>query len=160
MNRQTGRADFDAAVERLLSSHPLAAVSTDIMVGFPGETGYDFEATLAVVDRVPFLKVHMFRFSARPGTAAADMRSEFVQASEAHTREKELQRHAQAAAERCRAGFASTTFQVLMEQQCDSEWQGYAENYLRVGARRAGVAAGDIVRVSMADRNNRFIAMG
>jgi tRNA-2-methylthio-N6-dimethylallyladenosine synthase len=57
---------------------PGLAVSTDIIVGFPGETDDDFELTLEVVEEARFDQAFMFIFSARPGTAAADMADQFV----------------------------------------------------------------------------------
>jgi threonylcarbamoyladenosine tRNA methylthiotransferase MtaB len=159
MRRATSSAMFETAVTRVLSCHPLAAVSTDIMVGFPGERAVDFAATLALVDRVPFLKVHMFRFSPRPGTAAARMQDDFVPPIVAREREDELREHAAAAAERCRAQFAGATMHVLLEQEQDGEREGLAENYLRVGSRQPGLTPGMIVALNMAESHNRFLPL-
>ncbi|MDH3193459.1 MAG: tRNA (N6-isopentenyl adenosine(37)-C2)-methylthiotransferase MiaB [Acidimicrobiia bacterium] len=57
---------------------PDLAVSTDIIVGFPGETEEDFDLTLAVIEEARFDSAYMFQFSARPGTAAADYEDDFV----------------------------------------------------------------------------------
>jgi tRNA-2-methylthio-N6-dimethylallyladenosine synthase len=57
---------------------PGLAVSTDVIVGFPGETDQDFEATLDVVEEAGFDSAFMFIFSPRPGTRAADMTADFV----------------------------------------------------------------------------------
>jgi threonylcarbamoyladenosine tRNA methylthiotransferase MtaB len=157
MRRTTSAARFEEAVSRVLDCHALAAVSTDIMVGFPGESDADFAETLALVDRFPFLKVHMFRFSPRPGTAAAEMRGEFVRAAVAREREEILREHAAAAARRCRARFAGATVRVLLEQEQDGEWEGLSENYLRVGTRQAGLKAGTVVTLNMLECHNRFL---
>jgi len=67
------------------------AITTDVIVGFPGETAEDFEATLAVADEVGFLKIHAFRFSPRPGTAASRWRNMFVQPQVIEERMDQLQ---------------------------------------------------------------------
>ncbi len=69
-------------LDRLAMAHrtiPDLTVSTDIIVGFPGETDQDFERTLAVVAEARFDQAFMFKFSPRPNTAAADMKDRFVE---------------------------------------------------------------------------------
>lgn len=71
MNRKHRTADYLAIVERLRAARSDIALSTDIIVGFPGETDADFEATLNIVETVGFAQAYSFKFSARPGTPAA-----------------------------------------------------------------------------------------
>ena len=73
MNRRHRAADYLAVVDRLRAARPDLGISTDLIVGFPGETEADFEATLELVRRVGFAAAFSFRFSARPGTPAAAM---------------------------------------------------------------------------------------
>ena len=73
MNRGHSAAAYEALVKRVREARPDIAVSTDIIVGFPGETDADFEETLALVDRVGFARAFSFKYSARPGTPAAEM---------------------------------------------------------------------------------------
>ena len=54
---------------------PTAAIGADVMVGFPGETESEFEATRKMIAELPFTYLHVFTYSARPGTAATDMRN-------------------------------------------------------------------------------------
>lgn len=76
MNRPYGIDGYVRSVERASSALPGLALATDIIVGFPGESDDDFERTLDVVRRLRFSKLHVFRYSARPETAAADMPDE------------------------------------------------------------------------------------
>jgi threonylcarbamoyladenosine tRNA methylthiotransferase MtaB len=76
MHRPYRADDFVASVERAKSAIPDLALATDVIVGFPGETEDAFAATMDVVRRVEFSKLHVFRYSPRPGTAAADLRNE------------------------------------------------------------------------------------
>ena len=73
MNRKYTRQVFLETVERLCAACPDFTVTTDVIVGFPGETETDFQDTLDVVHSVQFAKVHMFPFSPRPRTRAALM---------------------------------------------------------------------------------------
>ena len=73
MHRPYRIEDYLLSVERARDALPGLALATDIIVGFPGETDEDFEQTLDVVRRVGFSKLHVFRYSPRPGTPAADM---------------------------------------------------------------------------------------
>jgi tRNA-2-methylthio-N6-dimethylallyladenosine synthase len=76
MNRGHSAAAYEALVQRVREARPDIAVSTDIIVGFPGETDADFEETLALVGRVRFAAAFSFKYSARPGTPAAEMKSQ------------------------------------------------------------------------------------
>jgi tRNA-2-methylthio-N6-dimethylallyladenosine synthase len=73
MNRKHTVADYLGLVGRLRSARPDLALSTDIIVGFPGETEQDFAATLALVEAVGFAQAYSFKFSPRPGTPASTL---------------------------------------------------------------------------------------
>ncbi|MBN1776908.1 MAG: tRNA (N(6)-L-threonylcarbamoyladenosine(37)-C(2))-methylthiotransferase MtaB [Clostridiales bacterium] len=73
MKRRYNTAQFLSAAEKLQSAFPDAALTTDVIVGFPGETEEEFSQTLAFCQTVGFMKIHVFPFSPRPGTPAADM---------------------------------------------------------------------------------------
>jgi len=73
MNRRHTAADYLALVARIRAARPDMALSTDIIVGFPGETETEFEATLEVVERVGFAQAYSFKYSPRPGTPGATL---------------------------------------------------------------------------------------
>jgi tRNA-2-methylthio-N6-dimethylallyladenosine synthase len=73
MNRKHDGAHYRRVVERLRAARPDIALSTDFIVGFPGETEQDFEATLQLVREVGFASAYSFKYSPRPGTPAAAM---------------------------------------------------------------------------------------
>ena len=73
MNRRHTIADYLVLVDRIRSARPDIALSTDIIVGFPGESDADFRATLDVVEQVGFAQAYTFKYSPRPGTPAASM---------------------------------------------------------------------------------------
>ena len=76
MNRPYDIAGYMDSIARAKEALPGLALATDVIVGFPGETDAAFEATMDVVREVQFSKLHVFRYSARPDTAAADMADE------------------------------------------------------------------------------------
>jgi threonylcarbamoyladenosine tRNA methylthiotransferase MtaB len=76
MNRPYSADEFVASVTRAQERIPGLALATDIIVGFPGETEEAFRATMDVVDRIGFSKLHVFRYSPRPDTPAAAMSNE------------------------------------------------------------------------------------
>jgi len=76
MNRRHRADDYRRAVERLRRARPDIALSSDFIVGFPGETDADFRATLALVEEIGFAQAFSFKYSPRPGTPAATMRGQ------------------------------------------------------------------------------------
>jgi len=73
MNRRHTRAHYLDAIGRVRAAQPAIAFSSDFIVGFPGETDDDVDATLALIDEVGYAGAFSFKYSARPGTPAADM---------------------------------------------------------------------------------------
>jgi tRNA-2-methylthio-N6-dimethylallyladenosine synthase len=73
MNRKHTRADYLGLIERIRAARPDIALSTDVIVGFPGESEAEFEATLALLEEVGFAQAYTFKYSPRPGTPAAAM---------------------------------------------------------------------------------------
>jgi tRNA-2-methylthio-N6-dimethylallyladenosine synthase len=80
MNRRHTRADYLRALDRLRAAQPEIAFSSDFIVGFPGESEEDFEATLSLVEEVGFAAAYSFRYSPRPGTPAAEMAAQVAEA--------------------------------------------------------------------------------
>ena len=73
MNRRHNAAQYLEIIARLKEANPALGFSSDFIVGFPGETDKDFEATLELVDKVRFIQAFSFKYSRRPGTPAAEM---------------------------------------------------------------------------------------
>jgi len=115
MNRGHTRADYLAIVERLKAARPDLAMSSDFIVGFPGETDAEFADTLAVIREVGFIQAFSFKYSARPGTPAATMPDHVPQAvSEA--RLAEVQAALGKIQTAFNAGCVGTTMPVLFER--------------------------------------------
>ena len=74
MNRKHTADDYRRVVDALRQARPDLALSSDFIVGFPGETDADFAATLRLVEEIGFAQAYSFKYSARPGTPAAGLR--------------------------------------------------------------------------------------
>lgn len=139
MNRRYTPDEFEAVVTLIRCAFPGAAITTDVIAGFPGESDEDFAETLAFIKKTAFEKVHVFPFSARPGTAAARLPG----AVDAMTIQKRC-RELSAAAQEIRSGFlrrqAGKTVEVLLEQKGpDGLWTGYTPNYTPVAVKGTGL---------------------
>ena len=113
---------------------PGLALTTDIIVGFPGETADDAARTLALAAEVGFTKLHVFRYSPRAGTAAARMRPQVPDAAK-RERSDALLALSDQLAHTFRARALGQTVEVLWEAPRPWGWEGLTDNYLRVELR-------------------------
>jgi tRNA-2-methylthio-N6-dimethylallyladenosine synthase len=115
MNRQHGAADYLRLVERLRARRPDLALSSDFIVGFPGESDGNFADTLRLVETVGYAQAYSFKYSPRPGTPAASMPGQVPEAvkSERLERLQDLLRRQQ---ERFNAAAVGRTLPVLLER--------------------------------------------
>jgi threonylcarbamoyladenosine tRNA methylthiotransferase MtaB len=115
MRRRWASARFLERCHAIRESLDHPALTTDVIVGFPGETEPDFEATCRAVEEVPFTKLHVFRFSPRPGTPAAEMPDQ-VPGQVKKRRSAELAEIGRGLRERFFASLAGRPLQVLVER--------------------------------------------
>ena len=115
MNRKHTAADYLALVARIRAVNPALALSTDIIVGFPGESEAEFEATLEMVRTVRFAQAYSFKYSARPGTPAATMDGQLPEAVKTE-RLHRLQALLAEESTRFNAGCIGKIFPVLFEK--------------------------------------------
>ena len=130
MNRKYGTARYLESVALLNRFFDRPAVTTDMIVGFPEETEEEFAKTLDFIRRCGFAQMHIFPYSIRPGTPAAEME----QVPKA-VKEDRARRAAAAAADMHRAyldGCVGKTYPVLFEQPKGDKFSGHAPNYMEV----------------------------
>jgi threonylcarbamoyladenosine tRNA methylthiotransferase MtaB len=147
MNRQYGRDDFLYMVDRVRNVFDRPALSTDVIVGFPGETDHEFRRTLEVVDRAGFVHVHAFPFSPRPGTAAARWGDQFVRRPVVIERMEMLCRRAAEHGLAFRRQFVGATVEVLVEDDDSAARHGRCERYFDVRFDDPAARPGDFLRV-------------
>lgn len=114
MRRHHGVDDYLARIERLRALVPGIALSTDIIVGFPGETEADFDQTLALLERVKYASLYSFMYSARPGTRAANLADD-VPLAVKKRRLAALQALQERVTHEWMAGYADREVEVLFE---------------------------------------------
>jgi threonylcarbamoyladenosine tRNA methylthiotransferase MtaB len=130
MNRPYTAGEFRTKVELIESRLDRPALTTDIIVGFPGETDADFEQTVALARAVGFAKMHVFPYSPRKGTAAARMQDK-VPSEVIKERSKILRDLDQKLQHQFRDQFLGETAQVLIESTASGP-HGRAERYFMV----------------------------
>jgi tRNA-2-methylthio-N6-dimethylallyladenosine synthase len=116
MNRKHTAADYAELVARIRAARPDIALSTDIIVGFPGETEAEFEATMQLVREIAFAQAFSFKYSARPGTPAAGLAPQVPQ-SVADERLQRLQSFIVQGARAFDAGTVGRTLPILFERK-------------------------------------------
>lgn len=139
MARKTTPAAFASLVSAARRQIPGAAITTDVIAGFPGESEAEFAETLAFVEQMDFAGGHAFTYSARSGTAAARMPSQ-VPVQLRKERNARLRQAFAASARRYQESFIDQTLPVLWEEahpadEAGWEMSGLTVNYLRVTAR-------------------------
>jgi threonylcarbamoyladenosine tRNA methylthiotransferase MtaB len=130
MNRPYSASFYSGLVTRAARQQPLTCIGTDVIVGFPGETDAEFETTVALVEQLPLAYVHVFTYSPRPGTPAADMPYQ-VKPETKHQRSEVLRR----LSVRKRQAFAQTMLgsqlEVVLQQRVGpGKLRGVTDNYL------------------------------
>ena len=131
MNRHYSAEEYYALCQKLRSAFADTTLTTDIMVGFPGETREDFEESLRFAQKVGFEKVHVFPYSVRPGTPAAKMKEQV----DKHEKERRAAEMIEATEKMRRQYLESQigkTLEILVEEHHGGFAQGYTANYTPV----------------------------
>ena len=138
MNRKYTTQDYQKIMEMVRKSIPDAGISTDLIVGFPGETEQRFCNTYDFVNRMGFSKMHIFRFSPRPGTQASSLPGR-VSASEMRRRSKMLDNLEKELRERFYRQYLNRELVVLLERKMQGKREngrafhsGFSSNYIKV----------------------------
>lgn len=149
MNRKYTRQMFMETVERLRAACPDFTFTTDVIVGFPGETEADHQETLDVLKEVKFAKVHMFPYSPRPRTRAA-LYPNRVPSDIIQRRKQEVLRLSEEIAFELREQYVGSTMVVLTESFDDHQKDmisGHTDNFLPVLLPKKGLRPNMLVKV-------------
>ncbi len=130
MDRQYTQTNLNKIIKKIYQI-PNINLTTDIIVGFPGETKADFIQTLEFVQKSKFLKVHVFRFSPRLKTKATDFKEQ-ISGQVKQKRSKELIKLSEKVSQQRRKDFLGQQFSILIEAKQGKYWQGLSSNYLKV----------------------------
>jgi len=135
MRRRYTRSYYLKLIRKIKQKIPGIGLTTDCLVGFPGETEKNFENTLKLVKRINPLKVHIFPYSRREGTLAGSKLSGEIPALTVKKRIARLKNCAQACAKDYKQDFLGVRLPVLFERESKEApgyWEGYADNYIKV----------------------------
>jgi threonylcarbamoyladenosine tRNA methylthiotransferase MtaB len=148
MKRRYTATGFRQTVALIRANVPDAAITTDIIVGFPGETDAEFRETIDFCREVKFARIHVFPFSARPGTEASIM---LQQVSAAVKKERTQEMLALAKESTCnfQQGFLGKTMAVLWEKESGGLWSGLTGNYIKVYIKSSTDLTNKIVPVKL-----------
>ena len=135
MNRRYSTQDYQKTVKLIRKEVPAVAITTDVIVGFPGETEAEFAESLEFCRQIGFARIHVFSYSPRSGTAAAKMAGQ-VPDKVKKERSRQMLALAAESAQKFRESFAGESMDVLWEKQTDDgDWTGMTGNYIRVFAK-------------------------
>ncbi|MCK9176870.1 MAG: radical SAM protein, partial [Clostridiales bacterium] len=161
MARRDTTESFRKAVALIRDSFPDAGITADLIVGFPGESDEDFQKTLAFCDEIAFLRLHVFRFSARPGTRAATMPAQ-VPGDVVQLRSEILRKKSDALFQNAVRRHVGQVLNILVEQyDKDGFILGYTPEYIHVKAKPETPhmpmpARGDIIPVKIKGLDQDF----
>lgn len=132
MHRKYRPWHYREKIEKIRAAMPTAAIGADVMVGFPGETGNDFEQTARMIQELPFTYLHVFTYSARPGTPAAAMKNQ-IPAPIASDRNRVLRELADAKKQAFLQSFVDKKISAITLNRFDGEHtECLTDNYLKL----------------------------
>ena len=155
MNRKYDTARYYESVALLNQYFDAPAITTDLIIGFPGESEQEFSATLAFIQKCSFSSMHIFPYSPRPGTPAAAMKEQVP----AHIKEERAHRAAETATameQNYLNRLVGRTLPVLFEQDENGRSKGHAPNYVEVRFKEPGLH--NVVRnVTITGTENNYL---
>ncbi len=162
MKRRYSLGDYQAAVSLIRETIPGAAITTDIIVGFPGESDEEFEESYRFCQQAGFANIHVFPFSPRPGTEADKMPNQVKDQVK-----RERARRMLKLAEYCRYSFChqllGQTMPVLWERETNLAadiYSGLTDNYIKVFAHSEKILTNTIVPVKLISFHNDKVMWG
>ena len=155
MNRHYDTAFYRDLVQRIRKAFPNSAITTDIMVGFAGETEEEFEASVNFAKEIGFAKAHVFAYSRRAGTMAYNMPNQVTKAEKSKRSHLMIEATAETEAEFIKSHLGKTV-EVLFETMENDYAVGYTKNYLYVKVKSNTAHTGELLNVKITDCEKEF----
>ncbi len=153
MRRGYTTKHYAEIAKKMRARYPFFSFTTDIIIGFPGETEKDFAQTKQFVKEIQFSKVHVFPFSSRPGTLAASMKETVIDKTKKQ-RVKELIFIANNVAKQFTKQFINQTKSVLFENKSkNGSYEGYTPEYLKIAVKSDKDLHNKILKVKIEKSN-------
>jgi threonylcarbamoyladenosine tRNA methylthiotransferase MtaB len=154
MNRKYTKNDYLGLINRIKRSIPDIAITTDVMVGFPGESGINFKNTVDLIQEIQPLKVHIFPYSKRKGTLAAINFKEELDYKIIKERLNYLKNIAAECALTFKKQFLNKVMDVLIETRLKDKsefWDGHTDNYIKVMVKSGISLKNQLIKVRLAE---------
>lgn len=132
MKRRYSTSDYRRMITEVRAAIPDIAITTDVIVGFPGETEQEFRATCQFVREIGFTRLHVFPYSRRPGTPAAELPQQVSRERKAE-RSRTLISLGHQLSRQYASHLLGQTVQVLWEHELNGLWTGHTDTYVQVG---------------------------
>lgn len=156
MNRNYSSEEYLSIVRSIKRKVQNLALTTDIMVGFPGESEDKFRRTLHLAKEIGFAKIHVFNFSPRPGTIATEM-TEQISSEVKKNRVEMMIETARELSKAHRRRFIDQAVNVLVEKEKNGFLTGLTDNYIRVRFEGPSELIGEIVPVELCELKEEYI---
>lgn len=157
MNRRYNAREYKEAVELIRQYYPDASITTDVIVGFPGESEEEFEETRALLEKIRLYETHIFKYSEREGTKAAQLKDDVTQEEKSRRSDiliqlsKENMNHHQ-------RNVLGTELEVLFESVDKNYYYGHTKNYVKVAVpNREDKLINQIVKVKAGEIEDDFV---
>ncbi|OPJ55609.1 tRNA (N(6)-L-threonylcarbamoyladenosine(37)-C(2))-methylthiotransferase MtaB [Alkalithermobacter paradoxus] len=157
MNRKYTTSEYKEIVNKLRKKIKDVAITTDVIVGFPGETEEEFETTYEFLKEIKLCQMHIFKYSPRKGTKAAQMKNQ-VSPSDKQIRSEKLINLSSQNFKEFASNFRDEKLEVLFEQKNESGYyEGLTPNYIRVLVKSDENIEGKILNVVIKEIKNEFV---
>ncbi|NLW21964.1 MAG: tRNA (N(6)-L-threonylcarbamoyladenosine(37)-C(2))-methylthiotransferase MtaB [Tissierellia bacterium] len=156
MNRKYSTSEYREIVELIREYMPDAGITTDIIVGFPGETDEEFEETYNFVKEIGFSRIHVFKYSPRKGTPASKMKGQ-IHGSIKSMRSERLIHLGESLMRDFNRRHIGRKVDVLFEEEKDGFMEGYTTNYIRVKVNAKEDLKGKILPVKINGLEDDFL---
>ncbi len=152
MNRPYSAEKFSSLISKLTEKNPLINIGTDVIVGFPGETDEDFEKTVKFIEKYPFSRLHVFRYSSREKTAAGKMQKEWgiVDSKTMAERSKilrQISKKKEIAFRKKNSGKILTV--LFIKKKDENYWWGITDNYQTIAYKSEKNLRGQIEKIKI-----------
>ncbi|MDU6249136.1 MAG: radical SAM protein, partial [Paeniclostridium sordellii] len=157
MNRRYTTAEYKEIVEKLRKKMPNVAITTDVIVGFPGETNNEFSETYKYLSDIKLSQMHIFKYSPRKGTPAATMENQIDPQIKQLRSDKLIALNKKNFTEFA-SKFIGEEFEVLFEQNIEkNKFEGLTPNYIRVVVESNEDIHGKILKTKISDVKDEYV---
>lgn len=153
MNRRYTIEEFEVIVERLRNAYSDAILTTDIIVGFPEESEEEFETTYKFLEKIKFYKMHVFKYSPRKGTKAAEMKNQ-ISGNVKEERSKRLLELSDKNENEYLDKYIGKEVEVLFEEQDGEYYKGHTANYIMVKFKENKDISNQIIKVKITGKES------